>query len=469
MKNVLICGAGMSATNLISYMLEHSEEYDWNVIVGDINIETARRKINGHPRGKAVYFDCYDDELMEQYIKDADMVISLLPPGMHSAAAKIALRHNAHVVTASYASQEMMDMHEDAEARGLTFLNELGADPGIDHMNGMRSIDKIRDKEGELLAFTSYCGSLIAPESLDNPWNYKFTWSPMNVVTAGSSGASYYKDHKIHCIPYSRLFTDQEEIIIPDFRTFEAYENRDSVTYRKKYGLDDIPTMIRATLRYPGFCKAWNLLVKLGLTANNYQILGSENMTYRQWVESFLPETDLSLEDNLSGVLGISRDGCLYKQLLWTELLSNRPVTRKNGTPAEILLDLLQDKLRFKHGDTDMLVFYERIEYKLNQELYEHVSYMVTKGIDHWHTAISRTVGLPAAIGAKLILNGQIKSRGVLYPWAKEVYEPVLNELEELGIAYSSFDRKIGRSQYMSNKDLGVTNLDTYKEHKHSA
>ncbi len=448
MKNVLICGAGMSATDLISYMLKHAEEYNWEVTVGDILVETAKRKIGGHPRGKAVYFDCYDAEIMEHYIKDADIVISLLPPGMHAAAAKIALQYGAHVVTASYASQEMIDMHEEAKEKGLTFLNELGADPGIDHMNGMRSIDKIRKKGGELLAFTSYCGSLVAPESNDNPWGYKFTWSPMNVVTAGSAGACYYKKGNFRCIPYHRLFTNPKVITIPGFREFEAYENRDSAAYRKKYNLNDIPTLIRATLRYPGFCDGWNMLIQLGLTANNYTIEGSEKMTYRQWVESYLPDDDTSPENKLAELLQIERGGVLHKQLLWTELLSDRPIKRVNGTPAEILLDLLLDKLKFKHGDTDMLVFYERLEYKLKGELFEHLSYLVTKGIDHWHTAISRTVGLPAAIGAKLILNGEINTPGVLFPWTREVYDPILDELEELGIAYTSHDNKIEHSQY---------------------
>ena len=438
----------MSATDLISYMLKHAEEYNWYVTVGDILVETAKIKIGGHPRGKAIYFDCYDDSIMERYIKDADIVISLLPPGMHAAAAKIALRYNAHVVTASYASQEMIDMHEEAKEKGLTFLNELGADPGIDHMNGMRSIDKIRKKGGELQAFTSYCGSLVAPESNDNPWSYKFTWSPMNVVLAGSSGACYYKKGNFRCIPYHRLFTNPKAIAIPGFREFEAYENRDSVVYRKKYKLDDIPTFIRATLRYPGFCDAWNMLIKLGLTANDYHIDGSESMTYRQWVASYLPDNNESLENTVADILHIERGGELHEKLLWTELLSHRPIRRVNGTPAEILLDLLLDKLKFNQGDTDMLVFYERIEYKLQGEMFEHLSYLVTKGIDYRHTAISRTVGLPAAIAAKLILLGEIKTPGVLFPWSKEVYDPVLDELAELGIAYTSRDNKIEHSEY---------------------
>jgi len=448
MKNVLICGAGRSATDLISYMLEHAEKYNWHVTVGDVSVETVKMKIGGHPRGKAVYFDCYDDRIMERYIKDADIVISLLPPGMHAAAAKIALQHNAHVVTASYASQEMMDLHEEAKEKGLTILNELGADPGIDHMNGMRSINNIRKRGGELLAFTSYCGSLVAPESNDNPLGYKFTWSPMNVITAGSGGACYYEKGNFRCIPYHRLFTNPKIIAIPGFREFEAYENRDSVVYRKKYKLDDIPTFIRATLRYPGFCDAWNMLIKLGLTANSYHIEGSENMTYRQWVASYLPDDDSSLENTLADILHIKRGGELHQKLLWTELLSDRPIRRVNGTPAEILLDLLLDKLKFNHGDTDMLVFYERIEYKLAGELFEHIAYLVTKGLDHWHTAISRTVGLPAAIGAKLILNGEINSPGLLFPWTKEVYDPILDELAELGIGYTSYDNKIEHSHY---------------------
>lgn len=439
-KNVLICGAGMSATDLIFYMLEHAEEFNWTVTVGDIDVETATRKIGGHPRGQAVYFDCYDSELMERYIRHADIVISLLPPGMHAATAKIALRHDAHVVTASYASQEMIDMHEEARKKDLTFLNELGADPGIDHMSGMRSIDSIRGKGGELTSFESYCGSLIAPKSNDNPWEYKFTWSPMNVILAGSTGACYYEDGNLRCVPYHRLFENPKKIEIPGFRDFEAYENRDSVSFRKKYGLEDIPTFIRATLRYPGFCEAWNLLIKLGLTANNYPIDDSENMTYRDWVSSYLPRGNVNLENRLADHLEIKRNGELHKKLLWTGLLSERPITRNYGTPAEILLDLLLDKLKFKKGDTDMLVFYERIRYRLNGELREHVSHLVTRGIDHEHTAISRTVGLPAAIGAKLILNGSVKSRGILYPWTHEVYQPVLDELAEFGIAYSSSD-----------------------------
>ncbi len=444
MKNILICGAGRSATDLITYMLQHSEKYAWNVIVGDIDVDTATQKFGGHPRGKAVYFDCYDDALMERYIKDADMVISLLPPGMHAAAAKIALRHNAHVVTASYTADEMYELDEEAHRRGLTFLNELGADPGIDHMSGMRSVDKIKAKGGELRSFYSFCGSLIAPESNDNPWGYKFTWSPMNVILAGNSGAVYYHDHQLRCISYHKLFADPHLINIPGHGQFEAYANRDSILYRKKYKLDNIPTLIRATLRFPGFCEGWNALIQTGLTADNYHIEGSENMTYRQWVAAYLPDnTTETLEEQLAKSLNTTQDSELFQRILWTDLLSDRPITRKNGTPAEILLDLFLDKWKFKEDDTDMIVFYERQEYKLKGQLYEHTSYLVSKGLDNRHTAISRTVGLPAAIGAKLILNGDIKTRGVILPLDKEVYEPILNELEELGIGYISEERKM--------------------------
>jgi len=447
-KNVLICGAGMSATDLITYMLNQAETYNWQVTVGDIAVETARKKIGGHPRGKAVYFDCYDNALMERHIRDADIVISLLPPGMHAAAAKIALSHNAHVVTASYASAEMIDMHHEAKRRGLTFLNELGADPGIDHMNGMRSIDEIRKKGGQIQAFASYCGSLVAPESNDNPWGYKFTWSPMNVILAGSTGACFYKNGRLRCQPYNRLFDNPDTIEVPGLGRFEAYLNRGSEIYQKKYGLEEVPTFLRATLRYPGFCEAWNALIKLGLTAGNYGVQGSQDMTYREWVASYLPEGRTDLENALADMLQIERGGEVHKKLLWTGLLTDRPIKQVNGSPAAILLDLLRDKLKFKEGDTDMLVFYEHIEYKLAGELYQYVSYLISKGLDHQHTAISRTVGLPAAIGAKLILNRQIETRGVLFPWTKEVYKPVLSELADHDIAYTSFTRKIDGSRY---------------------
>ena len=447
MKNVLICGAGRSATDLITYMLQHAEENDWFVTVGDIAVETAARKIGGHQRGKAVYFDCYDDALMERYIQNADIVISLLPPGMHAAAAKIALRHNAHVVTASYASEEMFAMHEEAQKRGLTFLNELGADPGIDHMNGMRAIEKIRDKGGELLSFASFCGSLIAPESIDNPWGYKFTWSPMNVILAGSVGARYYRNNHLRCVPYHKLFAEPHPVHLPEFGEFEAYANRDSIPYRKKYQLENVPTLIRATLRFPGFCEGWNAMVQLGLTANDYQIEGSEHMTYREWTAAYLPNNSKPIEERLAQSLNTSQSSELFQRVISTGILSDRRITRENGTPAEILLDLLLDQWKFKEDDTDMIVFYDRQEYKLNGEYYEHVSYLASKGLDHEHTAISRTVGLPAAIGAKLILNGDIKTRGVVLPLAREVYDPILNELEALGIGYTVLDQKIDESQ----------------------
>ena len=447
MKNVLIGGAGRSATDLITYMLQHAEEHDWFITVGDVDVETAKRKIGGHPRGKAVYFDCYDNALMERYIKDADIVISLLPPGMHHHAAKIALRHNAHVVTASYTSEEMFGMHEEAKKKGLTFLNELGADPGIDHMSGMRSVDKIKEKGGKLLSFTSFCGSLIAPESNDNPWGYKFTWSPMNVILAGSVGARYFQNNRLRCIPYHKLFAEPHMIDVPGFGQFEAYANRDSIPYREVYKLEDVPTVIRATLRFPGFCEGWNAMVQLGLTANNYPIEGSEGMTYREWVSAYLPDSSDTLEEQIAKSLNTTQDSELFQRILWTDILSDRPITRKNGTPAELLLDLFLDKWKFKDDDTDMIVFYERQEYLLDGEYYEHLSYLASKGLDQWHTAISRTVGLPAAIGAKLILNGDIKTRGVILPLEKEVYDPILNELETLGISYTSQDNKIEASQ----------------------
>jgi saccharopine dehydrogenase-like NADP-dependent oxidoreductase len=270
----------------------------------------------------------------------------------------------------------------------------------------------------------------------------------MNVVVAGNGGARYYKNNRLRCIPYHKLFADPHLVDLPGFGKFEAYANRDSIPYRKKYNLEDVPTLIRATLRLPGFCEGWNALVQLGLTANNYRIEGSEHMTYREWVSSYLPDHhSATLEERIAQSLNTGQNSELFQRLLWTDLLTDRPVTRVNGTPAEILLDLLLDKWQFEDEDTDMIVFYDRQEYMLDGQLYEHLSYMASKGLGHGHTAISRTVGLPAAIGAKLILNGQIKTRGVILPLKKEVYEPILNELEDLGLGYVTHDNKIEETQ----------------------
>ncbi|MCB0835865.1 MAG: saccharopine dehydrogenase NADP-binding domain-containing protein [Bacteroidetes bacterium] len=438
MKKIFVIGAGRSATNLIEYLLEHAAENQWKVIVGDYNEKLARQKVGDHPSGEAIFFDANDAEKRQQLIASSALVVSFLPAHMHLGVARDCLKLGAHLVTASYLTRELEGMNEAVKAKGLVFLNEMGADPGIDHMSAMRSIDEIREKGGKLTAFKSYCGALVAPESNDNPWGYKFTWSPMNLILAGGqSAAKFIENGKYHYIPYHRLFSTTETIEVSGAGTFEAYANRDSVIYREKYGLQDLPTMFRATLRVPGFCEAWNSLVKLGITDPNYEIHQSDQLTYREWVEAYLP-TNLqgSMEEKLAAYLDTPLNSPLMGRLEWAGLLSDQHIIRKKGTPAEILLDLLLEKFKLGEEDKDMLVMVDKFEYEWEGKKICRTSSMVTKGIDPLHTAISRTVGLPAAIGAKLILQGKVQQKGVQMPVNKEVYGPVLDELAELGISF---------------------------------
>lgn len=444
MKKIFVIGAGRSATDLIAYLLEHAWENNWELTVGDYSESLAQEKIGNHPKGKAIFFDANDQEMRREQLAKADLVVSFLPPHMHAVVARDCLEWGCHMVTASYLSPEIAAMDEQAKRKGLVFLNEMGADPGIDHMSAMLNIDQIKESGGELLAFKSYCGALIAPESNDNPWGYKFTWSPMNIIVAGQHTARFIEKGKLRYIPYHRLFSSTQTIHIPGCGTFEAYANRDSLIYREKYGLLEIPTIYRGTLRYPGFCEAWNALVRLGITDPNYSLPDSSRLSYRDWVTAYVPGADTyNFEQAVAEYLHTSPGSPLMQRLEWAGLFSDEKISRTNGTPAEILLDLLLDKLSFRQSDTDMLVMVDYFEYKLNGRMFARESSLVAKGLDPLHTAISRTVGLPAAIGVKLILQGKIQSRGVMLPLLPEIYQPVLKELESYGISFVEQEKEI--------------------------
>jgi saccharopine dehydrogenase (NADP+, L-glutamate forming) len=444
MKNILVIGAGRSASTLIHYLLDHAQSEDWRVRVCDASFETARLKVGSNPRGEAVQFDAEDRTLTDRYIEEADLVVSMLPPHMHVQIAKACIRKKAHLVTASYLSEEMEELDQEARENGLVFLNEMGADPGIDHMNAMRMVNQIRQKGGNIRSFRSYCGSLVAPESNDNPWGYKFTWSPMNVITAGQNGALFMNQGQLRCVPYNRLFCQTNSVEVPGLGKLDAYPNRDSLPYRKKYQVEDIPTFIRYTLRMPGYCRSWHNFVQLGLTDPSYRIEHSDRMTYAEWLTAYLPQLKgRSLETALAEFLEIPVDSDMMDNIRWTGMLSDKKIRLRNAKPSEILLDLLMEKWKFQESDIDMLIFLDRHIYTLENRTFEHTSWMVTKGIDHLETAISRCVGLPAAIAVKLILQGKIQKRGVAIPLDAEWYEPVLEELETFGICYENIEREI--------------------------
>ena len=315
-------------------------------------------------------------------------------------------------------------------------MNESGLDPGIDHASAMKIIDAIKSEGGKLNVFKSYTGGLIAPESDDNPWGYKFTWAPRNVILAGQGTARYMENGKYAFIPYTKLYTRTEKIHVDGLGDFEGYANRDSLSYRSIYGIEDVQTILRGTLRKAGYCEAWNVFVQLGMTDDSYIIPESEKLSIREVVESFLPNGKEDIKTRLAAYVGIPVKGEIMAKLEWLGLFEDKKLNVKNASPAVILQTLLEDKWKLKEGDIDMIVMQHQFEYELNGKAKKLQSSLVVKGDDAIHTAMAKTVGYPVGIITKLILEGKIKLTGVQTPTVKEIYEPLLSELEGLGVRF---------------------------------
>ncbi|MCF8331351.1 MAG: saccharopine dehydrogenase NADP-binding domain-containing protein [Bacteroidales bacterium] len=437
MNKILILGAGMSSSTLIRYLLDHSCEYDWKITVGDKDAELANSKINGHENAIAVEFDIFDEGSRRKLIGEHDVVVSMLPARMHPLVANDCVILKKHMVTASYVSKEVKELDQKARESGIVMLNELGVDPGIDHMSAMKLVDDIRNKGGKILLFKSSTGGLIAPEYDTNPWNYKFTWNPRNVVLAGQGTSMFIRNGRYKYIPYHKLFGRVEKTTVLDYGEFEVYPNRDSLKYREIYGLQDIPTIFRGTLRRPGFCKAWDIFVQLGMTDDNYQMQDVESMTWRQFINSFLRyEPKTNVEDKLCDYLGLDPDGEVMQKLKWLGIFDDKPVGLNTGSPAQILQKLLEDKWMLEPGDKDMIAMQHKIEYEIDGKRRLITSSMATIGQDAPHTAMSVTVGTPVAIAVKLLLAGKINLKGVHIPIKPELYSPILKELEDAGIRF---------------------------------
>ena len=438
MKKIVIFGAGRSSTSLIDYLLSIAEEQNLLITLLDYNEELAKSKINNHKFGEAHFIDANNPNERLKFIKESQLVISMLPAHMHLGIVKDAIHEKVHVITPSYVTEEIRSLNADAQNNDVLILNEMGLDPGIDHMSAKKIIDEIEDNGGKLTGFESFTGGLVAPESDDNPWNYKFTWNPRNVVLAGQGGAAkFIQEGKYKYIPYNKLFRRTEIIEIEGFGKFEGYANRDSLRYRSVYGLNEIPTMYRGTLRKIGFCRAWNVFVQLGLTDDSYVIEGSENMTNRDFINSFLAYNPHdSVELKLRHYLGIEQDDYIWEKLVWLGLFEDKKIGLKNATPAQILQKILQNKWSLREEDKDMIVMWHKFNFSQKGVDKEIRSHMVYIGKDNKFTAMSDTVGLPLGIAAKLLLSGKIKNRGVKLPIEREIYLPVLSELEQLGITF---------------------------------
>jgi saccharopine dehydrogenase-like NADP-dependent oxidoreductase len=443
MRNILIIGSGKSTSYLLKYLLDKSEKENLFINVGDLNIENANTLIGNHPNARAFSLDVFDANSRSDAIKNSDIVISMLPAHLHIEVAKDCILYKKHMVTASYVSPEIKDLDLEAKKKGLIIMNEIGVDPGIDHMSAMKVLDDIRKKGGHIILFESFTGGLVAPESDTNLWNYKFTWNPRNVVIAGQGGpAKFLQEGTYKYIPYHRLFRRTEFINIDGYGQFEVYANRDSLKYQDVYGLNETKTLYRGTIRRVGFSRAWNIFVILGMTDDSYSIENSETMSYRDFVNSFLPysPTD-SVELKLRHQLKIDQDDIVWSKLVDLDIFNDKKfVNLKKATPAQILQKILTESWTLSPDDKDMIVMYHKFGYELGGKKYQIDSNLVVIGEDQTYTAMAKTVGLPVAMAALAILNKKIKTPGVQIPVKKEIYDPILEELKNYGITFKEHE-----------------------------
>ena len=440
MRKILLIGSGKSASYILKYLLDKSTTENLHIIVGDLNIEPAKKLIGNHKNAEAILLDIFNETSRKNAIKSADIVISMLPASLHIEIAKDCILYEKNMVTASYVSPEMQALNDEAKAKGLLFMNEIGVDPGIDHMSAMQVLDRIRDNGGNVILFESFTGGLIAPESDNNLWNYKFTWNPRNVVTAGQGGAAkFLQEGTYKYIPYNRLFRRTEFLDVDGFGRFEVYANRDSLKYQNIYGLNKVKTLYRGTIRRVGFSRAWNIFVNLGMTDDSYTIDDSENMSYRDFVNAFLPYSPSdSVELKFRHQLKIEQDDIVWDKLVELDIFNaKKPVALKKATPAQILQKILMDSWTLDQTDKDMIVMYHKFGYEKDGKQYQIDASMVVLGEDQTYTAMAKTVGYPVAIATLAILNKKITATGVQIPVIKEIYQPILNELKTFGITFN--------------------------------
>jgi saccharopine dehydrogenase-like NADP-dependent oxidoreductase len=490
MKQILLFGAGKSATVLIEYLLDQAASQGWELTVIDANIELAKSKINNSPYGFAYSFDIMDDDKRGEYIGKSDIVISMLPPALHFLVARDCVKFSKHLLTASYVDDSMKSLEKEIEDKDILFLCEMGLDPGIDHMSAMKIVDGLHAIGGRITSFKSHCGGLVAPESDDNPWHYKISWNPRNIIMAGKAGAHYRQDGQEVKLPYEELFSEENYAEIPGIGYLGWYANRDSLTYAPLYGLEDAETFIRTTLRHPDFMYGWKNVIDLHLTDETPQyetdgktlaVVFKEHMdrnNFGPWLQEKMTarlEETKSMLENLSKLTEAEEEAAeegaevpasfmaadnkgnleeieigemktkaaafvahkmhqanlTLKQLMFLGLDDGETILNKGlCSAADVLQFAVEKKLSLQPDDKDMIVMLHEFGYMLGDQKLDMKSTLIVKGENSLKTAMAKTVGLPLGIAAKLILNETIRLRGLRVPTAKEIYLPVLKELE---------------------------------------
>jgi len=423
LKQITIFGAGKSSTWLISSLVKQSENNNWQLTVVDADQQAAQSKIGHSSHAKGIAVQVEKESERKQWIVEADIVISLLPPSLHYLIAVDCIKNKKNLLTASYVDDKMRALQPEIEKRGLLFLCEMGLDPGIDHMSAMKLIHAIQNKGGEIYSFASHCGGLVAPESDDNPWHYKISWNPRNVVLAGKAGAIFKENDKEKHLNYFELFNPENIVSIPDLGKLSWYANRDSLSYIDIYSLHSAKTFIRTTLRYPQFSAGWKHIIEHHLTDEN-KIIDTDGMSLQSffalYFEDEIKDSNFKLQMDFLG----SND-------------STTIINKGKCSPADIMQFILEKKLALQPHDKDMVVMLHEIDYLFNNQKHNIKSSLIVKGENAVKTAMAKTVGLPLAIAATLILQGKINLTGLHIPVIPEIYEPVLHELEQHGIIFN--------------------------------
>jgi saccharopine dehydrogenase (NADP+, L-glutamate forming)/spermidine synthase len=431
MKKVLVLGAGLVTKPLVRYLLDQP---DYHVTVASRTVSKAERLIDNHPRGEAHTLLVTDRDLLNRFISNADLAISLVPYAYHVTVAELCLANKKHMVTTSYVQDAMQALDGRAKEAGVILLNEIGLDPGIDHMSAMKIIHGVEEQGGKIASFYSYCGGLPAPDAVTTPFGYKFSWSPRGVVLAGKNTGRYRKDGKEVFVPGPELFSHYWTIDIEGLATFEAYPNRNSLPYIEKYGLTGIQSMYRGTLRNSGWCDAWKKMVEIGYLGEeegDLQGLTFADLTRR--LAGIGEEGDL--KEQLAARLSIEEDSEVIRRLDWLGLLGDDALPVEKGSPLDVLAARLLEKLQYAEGERDMIVLHHDFIAEYPGPRRERItSTLIDYGIPGGDSAMSRTVSLPAAIAARLILDGKISMTGVHIPVTPEIYNPVLEELETMDI-----------------------------------
>lgn len=435
-------GAGKSATVAIDYFLEHAAQEQWFLLLADADLKTAQKKIHKSKFASAHQLDVTDATERRKLIKQADLVISMMPPALHLLIIKDCIAFGKHVVNASYVTPEIKALEAEAKKAGMIILCEMGLDPGIDHMSAMKTIHELHEKGAVITGFKSFCGGLVARQSDNNPWHYKFSWNPRNVIVAGQGTAQFLENGQLRYLPYNRLFASNWKVAVNGSGVYEAYPNRDSLSYISLYGLDGVDTFIRGTLRRKGFMDAWHTLIQLGLTDDTYHIANSSRLSYKSFLKMYVAPTSESkpLQAIYAYLQGEKVKHPIIEMYASAGLFSDKLIPIENATPAQILQSALEVAWKMEADDRDLVVMQHEFEYKLKGRKRILQSSFVLQGDNQVETAMARTVGLPLAIGAKLILQGRINGKGLLLPIMPKVYTPVLAELKECGIEFLEYE-----------------------------